>query len=372
MINLKEFFIKRLLFQKIVTIDHPGFILTKTTIKISNKQITRRLVYLFEDIIVELQDNSVSEFGIEKTKDLWKKIGTEFGKEYINTTKLEPVPRFFAKDAIHYIFQVLASSGGSCVSTVEIADDLSWIRTSGKNNIICRKTTIPDFHMGVGNIILEGIIGSPFKSKKLCHHCSDNCTILFERTDKLTPIRNINGYKYCPCWEHKSYSNSPKHSNFRDFVRFKKIKVDEDGKLVLFNKYIFPFSPEGLEIIYNEYKIRECENILFKSLKKSIKGIAKTVFDKEVNTKKRLKILEEIFSVLGYGILDYYQYDDKIRCNVYLPLERDIKKMTFYVLFIELFTQEAVRKELFSEYKKLNEDILILEFSKSLEKSTRL
>lgn len=190
--SIKDYLFNKLFFPKVVKIDKPGIIYTISDRKFGNPGARKRIIWHFEDIVVNLILETVKELGKKKTQELWYKIGKDVGTRYLLLAKIKPLPLFILNHVIVYIFQSLKAGGFSLAEDIKYNSKKRSLVLRGNNNIICRKTKI---------CTAEGIISALFsflnkeniEAEAKCENCPNGCLVVANKNikEKLCSIFSI-------------------------------------------------------------------------------------------------------------------------------------------------------------------------------------
>ncbi|MBT4647770.1 hypothetical protein HN827_03365 [archaeon] len=363
----KKYLLRNLFFPKIIKIDYPGIIISKTTRKFSFKEKTRRQIYIFEDIISDLQNNTINSLGENNAKKIWGEIGTSLGKFYVSKSRIKPVPKIILEESIKYILKVFSTGGATCMTKFSVSKNAEIIKLNGSGNIVCRKTGINEFRVCFGKEILEAMTGYNYATEGICKKsCDKICHLKFEKINKEKSKKNIEIYddskdqKYFETL--KNIDENIPLKSFDEFVKFKKIKLNDTDKLVLFDKLCIMPWPLPLDIIYYIYEKHNCEHLIEKSLYNTINSFKKTLLKNSKDNE--IEILKNLFSVLGWGIFDIRSSKNVTKCSIKYPISIQKNKNNFYSLVIKAFLEAFLRKKFTKITKKVSlENILFLEFS---------
>ncbi|MDH3352917.1 MAG: hypothetical protein OEL87_00530 [Nanoarchaeota archaeon] len=341
--SIKDYWIKKLLFPKVFIVDKPGIIISKVSSKFGNKENKRRMIFLFEDILINLQLETTKKLGKAETSKLWYKIGKDIGTRYILSSKTKKINKSLMPIVIRYIFSSLRANGMSICEKIVFKDDS--LTLEGKDNIVWRKTRDGSVFAG----LVSGILGPLFK---------ENIEAKWiEKNGKQIIIANKNiSRKYIPNFKEllpsQQYDtlNFPEDSfckkqcpSFNDFVKFKKIDI-RNGKNYLKSTIIIP-SEIGLSGIVksNYYNIKE-EKLLEKVIISSAEEVYEKLFKNKENLNENLKSVKNVLCALGWGIPFHRISKKHITFSfLYPPLSK--YEFTYQALVLNGFLNRILKKK---------------------------
>ncbi|MBT3721733.1 hypothetical protein HN789_06295 [archaeon] len=299
--KIKDYFLNKLFFPKVALIETPGIILSKTTRKYSKHSSLKRIIFDFENIIIEIYKTTTKKIGKKKTSKLWYEIGKDVGTMYFSFSKNKKIPKSLIPNILEYIIKNLQVSGGSGLNTFKFDMKNKTLMLSGKSNAYCRKTADASMTAGLMSGIFSFFMEENIEANALCKNCPDNCKIFLSPKikEKYIPQKILNNVE---TYELKQKTPT-KGFSFQDFVKFKKIKINEDGKNFFENFLILPTSPRFLDLIIKKYQDNNLENELNLAIRNSTNKIGKTLFNNQ-NNNQSLQKLQHIYSAFGWGHVD--------------------------------------------------------------------
>lgn len=322
--SMKDYFFQKLVFPKRAIISKPGVLINQVSRRYGGVKSRHRTLYVFEDILVKLQMNTIEEIGMDASRDLWYKIGKDVGVSYMALGGAKKVASKLLPQVVDYMFSGFKASGMS------VANEISYssfnLKLKGKDSVICRKTGICDFVAGIVAGVMGVLLGRNMESVSECGVSEKACRIVcsdkFERryvpdvpdvSNSVVDIRKLD-----------SCSRSGKFQSFSDLVKFKKIKIKEDGKTEFFGKTIMAVPVEFLEIVARHYEELGLMDLLEKSGTDSSEKIFSEIFG-DLSLKEKMASFVIIYTALGWGVPFLEKEGDDISVKIALPLAKKIK-----------------------------------------------
>jgi hypothetical protein len=307
-------------------IDRPGIIYNVISKRYGRGNSKKRIVFHFEDIIANLQLETIKELGKEKTEELWYKIGKDVGTRYMLLSKAKKPPSFLMPTIIDYMFSSLRGGGLSSAKKVFFNNKSKSLVLTGKNNNHCRKSKEHSLFTGGISAILSCLLGTNVEAEAKCGKCPDNCKILVNKEIPFRYKPNIKSLK-----PSKNYNalNFPKidptkeaHS-FKDLIKFGKIQLDKDGKFHLKGKTILPNEVGAYGIVIKRYIDINKEAFIKKVIIKEAEKLLSEMLRKEKTEKDKINFIKTILCAFGLGIPHYMKKNNKILFNFnYVPLSK--------------------------------------------------
>lgn len=241
--SLGNYFFEKLVFPKVYLIDSPGIIITKYS-KHYGKDKMQRSVFHFEDILAGVQIKTIKKFGKDKSNSLWYTIGKNTAFQYFSMSKTKKVPSILLPSILEYIFTVFRSVGATMAEKISFDKSNDSLVLFGSNNAFCRKSGEANLFAGAVSGFYSLLLGENIEAVPQCSDCPNGCKIVAKKSicrtlssseeDFLISGRN-NKFNF-PKIEDKS------GVSFSDFVRFKKITMDDSGKFYFKDKVLVPAS----------------------------------------------------------------------------------------------------------------------------------
>jgi hypothetical protein len=321
--NFGKNILQSIYFPKNVVIDKPGIIINLLSKKYGSKTSKKRTVYYFEDTIVNLQLETFKKLGREKTRELWYKMGKDMGARYMLLAKVKKISSTLMPFVVKYIFSNLGANGMSVCNGVDFNNRKFSLVLEGKDNIIWRKTKDGSIIGGLVSGILSSLCKKNIEAEDTYNEKSDVCKIIANKEIEGKYVPNLKNLLPLENYDKLNFPDkiplSKNSVSFRDFVKFKKIEILEDGKHTLNNKTIIPTEIGLLELMMANYlRIGE-----YKLLKKSIIGASEKLCKELLKDKKdvdqKLNFFKQIFCALGWGIPLHKFYGKKIIFDFLCP-----------------------------------------------------
>ncbi len=313
--DIRNYILSRLFFPKVAIIDKPGIIISKTSSKYGKKEIKRRNIFLFEDIIADLQKKTIKKLGYEKASNLWYKIGKDTATLYMMDSKGRKIPKILESSIIEYIFSSFRAAGMSLAKEIRYNQKNERLNLFGKDNIICRKSRLPSFSAGTVSGIISVLLNKNIESKISCQRCPDFCQLMTDNQIKkiyvpyLSELKKIREFSNMDAiMKYQNLNN--RFFSFKQLIKFKKAHIDEYGKYYIYDFTIIPCPSLMVTTIYQNY-IKIDERILLdKSISDSAENIGRGIIP--YSEDKKIKVLQLILVVLGWGIPHYSIKEKKI------------------------------------------------------------
>ncbi len=362
--NIQKYIFEKLFFPRVAVIDQPGIIISKTSSKYGSKTSMKRMVFYFEDIIANLQIETVKKIGKEKTSNLWYKIGKDAGTRYLLLSKAKKPPSFLMPSIIQYIFSNLNANGMSVCNKIIFDHKNNFLILTGKDNIIWRKTNEGSLFSGLVSGILSFLIGQNIEAENYYDIRSQTYKIIANKNIKKKYIPNLKNLT--PLKEYNKLNDflgnvkTPNLPSFSTGIKFKKIEVTEDGKFHLKNQTIIPSEIGLLELIIRYYEEHKIKELFEKEIVKSAEKVYEEIFENKNNATQNLKSVKKIFCILGLGILYYKIYKKEIIIHI---LNAPICKYGFryHSLVLNGFLNKVFERKFKIERIKLKTNPVLIE-----------
>jgi len=293
-----------LFFPKVVQINKPGIIYTCQDRKFGSPVSKRRQVFFFEDIIVNLQLETIRQMGKKKTSDLYYKIGKESGIRCMLISRSKKAPNIMLPSILDYIFKGFLGGGMSFAYNLSYNKRETILSLKGRNNIICRKTGIPSEFAGLVSGIMSILIGKNIEAEARCSRCPYGCCIVASKDIQTKYIPIYNKMKISKEYHNLNFpviekNNDFKHS-FSHLIRFKKVDINmKNGKFCYKEKVIFPTEIGILGVITDNYIRNRKRQILEKGIIEGTEKLAGELFKEK--GRKGMNNIVQILSSLGWG-----------------------------------------------------------------------
>lgn len=318
--SARNYFFEKLIFPKVITIDRPGYIITRYT-KRYGDPIEQRSVFHFEDILANIQIETIKKIGKEKSSEIWYDIGKDTALHYLKMSNIKKIPRILLPSVLEYIFTTFKSVGTSMAENISFDKKNCSLILYGSNNPYCRKSNECNLFAGATSGFLSLLSGENIEAKGECENCPKNCKIVANRniirkfSTSLTNLSPSLGDKKLNFPMETAENN---RNSLSDFIRFKKINIDNSGKFYFKNKILLPsrIGAYGI-VVYHYNKIGEKNFLKKTTIKESSDLFREIIVSGE--KKKKLKFLTNLLSATGWGIISYNINKEKIVFNFKYP-----------------------------------------------------
>jgi len=133
--------------------------------------------------------------------------------------------------------------------------------------------------------------------------------------------------------------------SFSDFIKFKIIKVYEEGGVILNNKVLIPLESSIPTIFLKNYELIRESKLFKKSLIKSSEKICRDILSGHKTTKKKMEVIRNIMSGLGMGEI-YFKRESNIITATFFKKIFILENPAFVHLFINGFLNSLYGKKL--------------------------
>ncbi|NPE26664.1 hypothetical protein HNV12_01515 [Methanococcoides sp. SA1] len=319
--DIRKHILENLFFPKKVVIDRPGVIINQIARRYSKIRVRHRIIFFFEDIVARVQLKTLEEIGAEKTNELWYKIGKDFGVRYLLLANAKRPPVFLTDDVLNYMLAGFRSGGFSVAENIFHDEKNKSLILEGGNNLFCRKSGIGACSSGLISAIFSFLHGENIEG--LMTDCSpDYSKIVLNPKWNSTYVPNISDIEPAKDYEKKNFSiasGSSKLASFREFVNFKKIKIDSFGKFNLMGKSVVPMECGFLGLMMRHYDDIGLGDFLRKLIIDFSREIAKDILNDIETYADKIKFVKNMFSALGWGILHIRKKEKCIFVDLLCP-----------------------------------------------------
>jgi hypothetical protein len=353
--------IKRLIFEKwffpdVIIINKPGVIISKVVKKFGRESSICRLAYIFEDVLADLQLDTIKKIGYEKTSDIWYRIGKDLTFSYFLVSKAKKPPTFLLDSIINYIFKHFFMTGIALASDMKFDRKNLSLVLKGKNNIIHRKTGLGSVLAGISSSVVSFLSGTNIEAQVFDYsyekelYCKVVCSKKIDKKyipdlEKIKELVKIYNTSIPKNYEDiiKSYID---FATLDKFLRFKQAKVI-DNLLYFNNKAMMSGEINSADHIINNYIAFDIVDILKKSIVNSSKKIIKHLIEKKgLTQKEKLKFIQNMMSAFGWGIPNYKIEKNKITFDFIFGPQAITNSFLFYALQLNGFLNYIFNKEL--------------------------
>ncbi len=360
--NFKDYWVRKLLFPKKVLIDEPGVITNCVMRKYGGVKSRQRMVFFFEDILVNLQKKSEIELGHKDVCEMWYEVGKDVGARYLLLSGIKKVPHFLFGIVFDYIFSGFYGGGQSFAKRFTFDIKNMEFLFEGSNNILCRKTANGHFSAGVVSGIISFVIGKNIEATTSCV-CPGACRISVNKNNKEKYI--LSKTRLLPDFNYLKF-NFPAHGlhernaySFNDMVKFNKIKLIQ-GKWTIEGEFLIPGEVGMLGIINDAFVKRGIGEVFDSGVVEGAEVLAKKLLMEE-NVNINFKKIAILFSALGMGTIKF-KFKDKIEVRIKSPPYSKYG-FNYIIFFLNGFVNVAVGRTMHLVSKKFDGHILLVSFS---------
>lgn len=306
----------KLFFPKVVTIDRPGIIYTKQDRKFGSSGAKRRLIFYFEDIFVNLQLETVKELGMKRTQEIYYQLGKKQTARYMLLAKAKKPPYFLVPSIINYILDGYRSGGASVAERRDYNHKEKTLILEGKDNIFCRKSKISNYPAGCISMTLSFLTGKNIEAKSDCGKCPEQCRIIADPKLKrkfvpdykqLMPSKRYNQLNF------QKVLNIPSNlHSFSDFMKFKKIQIDNSGKFRFKNKTIIPSDIGWVNMAGEHYAEFNIKDVYKDSIVNGAEKTARDILKDKLSIKEKINAIISMLAAFGWGLPSYKKEKNRI------------------------------------------------------------
>jgi len=308
--SIKDYWLGKLLFPKTVIIDKPGVIISKTLSKYGGKENKRRIIFQFEDIIVNLQLETIKELGKEKAGKLFYQFGKDITTRYMLLSKAKKLPSFLLPSAIYYILDTFRAGGLSVAENVYYDNKIKSLILRGRNNMICRKSKLSEFTAGLVSGFFSFLVGENVEAEARCYDCPNGCVVVANKKIKekyIPDFKRLESFQSDDSLDFLENIPNLREDSFSDLLRFKKIKIKESAQYFL-DKMILPSESGNLGLIVDYFTRLNKASILKKALINGACELAEDILSNKMCISDKIKALSNMLSGLGWGV-SYFKKD---------------------------------------------------------------
>lgn len=354
-INFKKYWIKKLLFSKIYTIDTPGIIISESAKFLSPAKTKKRDIYHFEKIFSDLQIKTIKELGPTKASEFFYNLGKDLGVVYLYLAKIKKIPCFLMPSVIKKLCEITWSCGASLSTNLDILED-GKIIISGSDNLFCRKFGNVSFFAGFYSGVVSYLYDKNIEAKVACEDCPKRCKIIL---DPKLPKRYLPDKNKLKLQEDKEKLNIPKvlpkskRPSFSDLLKHKKITFS-DSKTLFMSQVIFSVDEEMFDLTAKYYSNYGLNDLFYKTVLESSRELAKEIF---LNSGRRENFEDMLNTLcaLGWGIPEYRRDENKLLLKFkFAPISKNTPIFRALVIngFINFIFGDKYEIEKIRVYKK--------------------
>ncbi|MBW2984301.1 hypothetical protein KY361_04255 [Candidatus Woesearchaeota archaeon] len=301
--SIKDYLFNKLFFPKVVVIDRPGVIINKTSSRYGSRESKKRMVWCFEDILVNLQRETIKKLGKEKTAEMYYKVGKEIGTMYMLMARTKRPPSFLIPTILNYISKNLGF-----LSIIEATHNLkkkSFV-LKGRDTTLACKTGEHSIFVGGFSAILSFLVGENIEGELKYDNYPGEYLYMFNKRirekfiphiKKLRPDRNYDKLNFPAEITVQTEMNS-----FGELMKFKKIRLEEPGKFYFTDKLILPATTEFLNLIANHYVQINERRILEDGIINGAKKLAEGILRDKKTEEDKIKTIRNMLCAFGWGI----------------------------------------------------------------------
>ena len=302
---------ERYFFENFIHLDGkksmPGVIFANHFDSFFTKRSKARIVFFFEDIISNLFLETVNRFGEKRAEEVWYKIGKDFGIRYFLFSN-----RRFSKCGkernLESVFDYFRASGFGFLEEIIPGSSVDSFRVRGRESVFFDRINNGSFFAG----ILAGLLSGYYNENLEASFNIDDFGIVliiasrrFKKryspiSDFLVPHFNYNKIN---SFVKKNESSNRKIGTFLDFLRFKKIRKDENfNKWSFFDNGVFPVEVGFLGIVTKRYLDEGMSDVFRSVYIESSREIFNKMLESKPLVKNRASFVVNVLSGLGWGV----------------------------------------------------------------------
>jgi len=189
--TIRDYLFNKLFFPKVVRINRPGIIYNYVNTRFGGLGAKKRTIWHFEDIVVNLQLETIKELGEEKTQELFYKIGKDVATSYMLLSKTKKTASLFLPSIINYIFKTMVVGGFSVAEDIKYDHKKKSLILKGSNNMVCRKSRISSTTSGLVSGFISFLVEENIEAKAKCQKCPESCFIVANKNIKENYLVNL-------------------------------------------------------------------------------------------------------------------------------------------------------------------------------------
>ena len=303
--SVREYLFNKLFFPKSVILNEPGIIISRTFKRFSKQYIQqRRLTMHFDEIMSRLQLATSGKLGKKQSSDLWYKIGKESAMRNFLFHGDKKIPLFLVNSTLSKIFTAFQSAGMPKIEKINFNPKLKSLIIKGKTPFIQNQPIEVSIYAGVVSGVISWLLNENLESE--FRFINDKKEFVIISNMEINEIHIVNKEKLKPS-SNFARINFKKQENrgyysFNDLIRFRKIKVDKNGRMYFKNKLIVCSEIGLLGIIYYQYKQVSHDNLFQETLTTISQDFFKEIFEDISFKKNKIKLFLSLLSAFGWGI----------------------------------------------------------------------
>lgn len=330
--KLRDYWVKKLLFSEVFSIDTPGIIISETSRFFGSHKVKKRDVYHFERIFRELQVKTIEKLGADEASKFYYKMGKDLGTGYLLLSGVEKVPAFLVPIVMKALCKITWASGISVSEHISVLGGGKYI-LEGSNNMFCRNTGNGAFFAGVYSGMVSCLSGKNVEGVPGCRNCPEGCKITLDPSIDMIYIPDIESLRLNKKRSSVELPESvPKTSrtSFSDLMKFGKVDFSDNG-VCFKGETIFSTEQEMFDLVARYYSDYGLKDFFEETVMESSCKLAKDIF-KENGVKNNFEEMLNILCAFGWGIPEYSKSDDEISLSfICAPISSNVP---FYSCFI--------------------------------------
>lgn len=305
--NLHRYVFDEFIFLKALRMDNPGVIINKSAVYFGSG-VNSRIVFIFEDMIVELYRRTVDKIGKEKTNELFYKIGKDIGTRYFLFSNKRKFSNNIQLVVLEHIFSILSGIGLSFAKETIPGSNEDAFAVSGSDPLFLKKIKDGSFLSGIFSGILSFVYSENIESECFSSNY-ERCKFFASRRIPDVYVPSIDELFLCKKYNIKNFNlkelnlSSEKFLALSDFIKFRKVKFDNaSNSWSFFGENIFPFEIGLFGIIMDNYVKNGYRDLFCDSYREESEKIFFRLLKEEENIKNRVKFFVNFLSAFGWGV----------------------------------------------------------------------
>lgn len=311
-----------LLFPRKLIIDNPGIIINKFFRMYGEAHSQIRTIFYFEDILVNLQLETIKELGKERASELFYRMGKDMGKRYLLLAKAKKPPSFLLPLIIEHIFMGFRVSGLSLAENIKFNKNNNSLILEGDDSIVSRKSKDANMYGGIISSFFSFLIGENIEAESFCENQTDHCRMVLNPENKQryvsTLILSESDKEFYKLNFPSNINYTGNMYSFKDLMKFKKISILKEGKFYFKNRNIIP-TPIDFPSLISSYYLKDNREILERGLINGAESITKDLINEEDSPEKKIKNLLSLLCALGWGFPTYKIYEKELEFTFLYP-----------------------------------------------------
>lgn len=344
--TVKSYLLDKVIFPKRLIIDKPGIIFSETFKKYSNKITNKRRLCLdFEDMIANLQLETEKIFGKEKTSEIFYRLGKDEGTSNILITGNKKPPLFLMETILKILFKDMGEWLGLSLKEVDL--NKKRIILEYDNILVSRKVKDHSLLLGCFSGILSFLLGENIEGIAKPKKYSKKGFYIFDKKLENRYIQNINFLKPIKDYEKLNFPKIKEIKNrpcFRDFVKFQKLRISKKGRIYFLENPLFWSTSKFFNNLANYFEKANKKEAFRKIILKNTSKISEKILENQKTEKDKIKFIENMFCVFGWGIPKIRKMKDEIFVTInYFQINR--YEPVYEVLIINGYLNYIYKKD---------------------------